>query len=191
MQPLGTVALPPPPPQIKLRAERITHHAGREVRVWIDHQAREEVRSPVFNEALLRGAVLRRFQGQIADSKGRQADAVVFLVLKAAAYAMEEELREAMGAVKDAADEKAAAVAALDEFVESRSLLKTPPPERGHLRVVPPVSGQRLEELDDAMVSAERRVQRLMERRTRFISTLFNMLSRVSATPDTVVRTLR
>jgi hypothetical protein len=135
--------------------------------------------------------VLRRFQRQIVDPRSRQADAVVFLVLKTAAYAMEEELRDAMAAVKVAADEKAAAAEALDEFVESRGLLKPPPPERAHLRVVPPVSEQRLEELDEATASAERRVQRLMERRTRFISTLFNMLSRVSATPDTVVQTLR
>ena len=191
MPPLGSVALPPPPPQIKLRADRLTSHAHREVRSWITHQAREEVRSPMFDESRLRNVVLRRFQGQISDGRGLQADAVVFLVLKTAAYAMEQELRTAMAAVRDGVEEKQAAVAKLDAFIESRLLLKPAPPERAHLSVAPPISEQRLSELDQAVASATVRVQLLMERRTRFISTLFNMLSRVSATPDTVVQTLK
>ena len=191
MQPLAIAALPPPPPQIKLRADRLTSHAHREVRSWIAHQAKAELRSPIFEEARLRNAVMRRFQGQIVDGRGLQADAVVFLVLKTAAYAMEQELRDAMAAVKAGVDAKEAAVATLDRFFEDRLLLKDPPPERAHLRVVPPVSEQRLGELDQAVASAAVRVQLLMERRTRFISTLFNMLSRVSATPDTVVQTLK
>ncbi|HEX8568456.1 MAG TPA: hypothetical protein VF699_00820, partial [Caulobacteraceae bacterium] len=122
--------------------------------------------------------------------EGPEADAVVFLVVNAANKIMEQELRDAMDEVRASAEDRETLHARLAEFIETRSLLKPAPPERAHLRLVPPVSEEHLAEIDERTEAASLRMQLMMDRRTKFIGTLFNLMTRISTLPDTAVGAL-
>ena len=187
---LVTVTVPPPPPEVARRAERLTNVVHSGLRVWVEQQAREEARSRHFSEGHLRQAIGRRFQGQLQDLNGAVADALVFLVVNAAAAVMEQELRKAMEEVRLAAQDRETLRERLAEHVETRRLLKPAPPERAHLRVVPPVSDEHLAEVDVRTEAASVRMQLMMDRRTKFIGTMFTLMKRVSDLPDSAVRHL-
>ena len=184
-----TVAVPSPPPDIKWRAERLSSGLQPGVRAWIDQQARGEVSSAHFDEGVLRQAVARRFSGQVQNPLGLQADALVFLVLKDAAALMERDLRRAMEELRDSTEEKLVLRQALDDYLDTRRLVRDRP-ERAHLRVVPPVSEEHLAALEHRAEKASANLQTMMDRHGKFIATLYTLLSRVTATPDSLVREL-
>ena len=190
MLPLVPVDLAPKLPELKQRADRLSSGLSPSLKTWIEQQGREQAAYPHFDEARLRLAVVRRLQGQ-PQQHPLQTDGLVLLVLKAAADAAEQELRRGMQALRRSHEDKQAAVAVLAEFHESRSMLKPPRPERAHLRVVPPLSEQRLSELDETTEAAAQWLQVLNDRRSRVIAALFGTMKRLPMNCDAGLGGLR
>jgi hypothetical protein len=185
MTPVVLVGVSPPSPEIQRRAEELSSGLTPLVRAWIDQQARQAVEPPYFDEVRVRQAALVRFHGQITNPRGAAADALVFLVLKHVAHATQRELREVVAAVVGGNEARHAAQEALDDYNLTRPLLREPPPERAHLRVVPPVSEERLAEIDAAVEAATLQLQPVMDRHSRLIAALFHMMMRISSVENT------
>ena len=177
MLPLVPVDVAPAPPELKQRAERLAWGLHPGLKAWIERQAREEAAYPHFDERRLRQSVARRFQSQ-GELSPAEADSLMLLVLKAAADVAEQDLRQAMASAVEIDEERRTSLAALAEFVTSRALLKPPPPERAHLRVLPPVSHERLEQLEQAVQSSAVRLQLATDRRSKVIAALFAVMKR-------------
>ena len=180
MLPLVPVDVSPALPELKQRAERLATGLHPGLRGWIERQAREEANHSFLDERRLRQAVARRFQSQ-TELSAPEEDSLAFLVLRAASEVIEQDVRAAMAIVVEADAAAQAAHATLKEFIETRALLKPPPPERAHLRVVPPVSQERLEELDRDAEAAAGRLQMINDRRSKVVAALFGLIKRLPA----------
>ena len=190
MLPLVPADLAPRLPELRQRADRLSSGLRPSLKSWIEQQGREQAGYPHFDEARLRLAVVRRLQGQ-PQQHPLQTEGLVLLVLKAAADAAEQELRRGMDALRRFHEEKQAALAALADFDASRSLLKPPPEARAHLRVVPPVSEQRLTEIDDGAEAAAHWLQVLNDRRSSVVAALFGTMKRLPMNCDAGLGGLR
>ena len=178
MLPLVPVAVSPP--ELKHRADQLSTRLQPGVRAWIERQAREEAAHPHFDERRLRQAVTRRFLSQ-GELPAVETDALAFLVLKAAVDFVEQEFGATVMLLRETDEQRDASRAALAEFMESRALLKPPPPERAHLRVVPPVSDERLAQLDEAAKGAGVKLQVIQDLRSRLLVSLLAVMKRIGS----------
>ena len=178
MLPLVPVAVSPP--ELRHRADQLSMRLHPGVRAWIDRQAREEAAHPHFDERRLREAVTRRFLSQ-DELAPVEADALVFLILKMAADVTEQAFAGAMDLLRRTNEEREALRAALAEYLETRALLKPAPPERAHLRLVPPVSDEHLTELDETAKGAGVRLQVTADVRNRLLSALLAAMKRIDS----------
>lgn len=191
MLPLVPVDAAPTLPELRQRADLFSAQLNPGPRSWIERQGREEANYPHFDEGRVRQAVTRRFQAQAEELGAGGAEALVLLVLKTAADATEHELREAMESLRYANEQKQASHEAMSLYLETRALLKEPPPERAHLRVVPPVSQERLAELDEMAESASLKLQMATHRRSKVVSALYAVMKKLPVVPEAALHRLK
>ena len=181
MPPLVPAVASPSPPELKQRADRLAYGLHPGVLAWIEREANLEVAQPRIDEFRLRQTVARRFNSQGGELSAAETDAMVFLVLKTAAGLTETLFRDTLKLIWKLNEDRQVLREALALYIETRPLLKTPPPERSHLRVVPPVADGHLEALDAEAEAASLRLQLLTEQRNRVLSTLYGLVKKAPA----------
>lgn len=181
MPPLVPAVVSPSPPELKQRADRLSYGLHPGVLAWIEREARAEIGHTRIDEFRLRQTVARRFNSQVGELSAAETDAMVFLVLKTAAGLTENLFRDTLKLIWALNEDRRTLREALAFYVETRPMLKTPPPERSHLRVVAPVADDHLQELDSAAEAASLRLQSLTEQRNRVLSALYGLVKKAPA----------
>ena len=184
MLPLVPAPASSAPPQLQGRANELTRGTPPAILAWIEQQAREEVEQGRVDPFRARERVTRRFCSREAPITSAESDALLFLMLMAVARLTETLFRDTLRRICRINAESQALRQELAFYVETRPMLKAPPPERAHLRVVPPVSDEHLQALDEEAAAATGSLPTLSEQRNRLIAFLYGLGARPTPGAD-------
>jgi hypothetical protein len=199
---------PPFPPGALETEARLMTRVGPATRTWIRQEAARRVSAGDTSEAAVQRSVLAyRNLGGLADG---DITAIVFLVMMEAAKSAQEDLKAIMDGVKkvnaakqDARQQQAAVKSGTARIADTRAATPTPPLVARQAQAVPATMSSA--ELDRRLASARGnrdalnelgelhslRMQMAMDRQSKIMSTLSNILKKMSDTSATITQNLK
>lgn len=184
-------------PDVNLSTDKLSP----DLRAWVKSEARATVDSGQAPDPnLIADKVRTRLSGQ--DYSGADIEAIAFLVMMEASKAAQDDLRDIMAQVKAQNERKAAMREAMQaqRAATGKDQVATGP-ELKAICVAPPCKPQLAAEVSRAADQKDSmsemgemqsmRLQMLMDRRSKFIETLSNLLKKQSETASTVTQNLK
>jgi hypothetical protein len=194
---LATMFSPPvsaqTPPGAEAAAARLMQRVGPRTRSWIRQEAAREHAAGIVSEAAARQAIAGN--PSLGHLAGGDVEALAFLVLMEASKSAQQDLKEVMDRVKRINDAKAAlrgravqrrpGTSPARIAIQARSLSKPEFDRRLHSARNDPDSLSELGETESL------RLQMAMDRMSKLMSTLSNILQKLSATNASITRNLK
>jgi len=153
------------------------------VREWVGREAAQLRLRRDVDEAAVRAAVRKRFEGQKLSNM--DIDALVMLVMMEMAQAEDKDLRATMDQMQEANRRK-------QQLRETQTKVKEQQAQvRQQLRAESRTNAPKLDSMNEMSEMTSLRLQMTMDRRSKFISTLSNIMKKISTTQETLTQNLK
>jgi hypothetical protein len=199
--PAFAAAPPALPPGAAARDAALMAKIGPESRVWIAGEANHEAAQPVVSEASAVSAV--RMSPLFAGLSDGDIEALAFLVMMEASQSSEQDLNQIMQGVKAIDNAKAAARQKAASTSQVSPAAKIPPTAIKHLAIQSPPhprpdldaaiahSKDSLDSLNELGETESLRLQMAMDRRSKFMTALSNLMKKMSDTDSAITQNLK
>jgi hypothetical protein len=168
------------PPEATALNVKLTPRVQPSARMWIDDQAKRLSRGQM-DEGSLHSAILNRFAGQ--PMKTGDVEAIKFLTHIQAIKYMDDDVRAMNGELRSIEKQKSELRAKISHQ-EADSKVAKRKPMRDELK------GQ-LDGMNEMSEMTSLRLQMTMDRRSKFISTLSNIMKKIGTTEETITQNLK
>lgn len=186
MPPLAAVT--PLPADLAMRADRLAIKLQPAVRAWVAQQGRAMAQAPTADVARIRGAVAQRFRGQI-NPQGGDIETLVMLVLMECVRQEQADLRDMLAAMQ-ASRQKRAALRGAGQTVRDAASGRSGLVRAPGAAVRSSFAGSR-DSMSEMGEAESLRLQMAMDRHSKFMSTLSNLLKKMSETSSGIVQNLK
>jgi len=163
ISPSATMAPAALPAGAEARQARLLAKFGPQTRAWINQEARREVTSGIVSESAATGAA-RNDLAQLGGMNNGDISALAFLVLMDAARQSDQDLKDAMAGSQQTDNQKKALRAQASQSKDS---------------------------LGDMSQEQSLRLQTAMDRRSRAMQALSNVMKKASATDDGIISNMK
>ena len=176
---------------------RLSGRIQPSVRAWITLEANKLRGQPAVDERRLRADIAARFKGQ--NLGGNDIEAIAFLVMMQATRDADSDLKAATEKVRATNESRRK----LREGTAPQTPVRTPagqgPPAMAKGGPAGPVkaatapedTGRNLDSMNEMSEMTSMRLQMAMDRRSKFISTLSNIMKKISDTQGALVQNLK
>jgi len=176
---------------------RLSARIQPSVRSWITLEANKLRGQSVVDENRLRADIAARFKGQNLGSN--DIDAIAFLVIMQATRDADSDLKATMEKVKATNESKrktqefAAPLKSAQTPARqgSPAMMKGGPAGPVKAGTAPENTAQNLDSMNEMSEMNSLRMQMMMDRRSKFISTLSNIMKKITTTQETLVQNLK
>ena len=168
------------PPEAMALHARLTPKVQPSVRMWIDEQAKRLSQGQM-DEGSLHTGILNRFTGQ--PIKTGDVEAIKFLTQIQAIRYMDGDIREMNGKLRSIEDQKRELRAKISRQKVGSNVTQLKPMS-DDLKV-------KLDGMNEMSEMTSLRLQMTMDRRSKFIETLSNIMKKVGTTMDTITQNLK
>ena len=190
VQPLRS-AEPQMPEQAKVIHARLAPALKPAVREWVSAEAKKISRIPNASELTVKADIRTRFAGQPLG--GGDVEALAFLVMMEATKEANEDLKAVMAETKSANEKKAAQRQAAAHAANSKLVVANIKVRPGVTAVksADTTSAAKTDSLGEMSEEQQLRLQMAMDRRTKAMETLSNLLNKMSDTQSNIVSNLK